>query len=71
MVSDSGPARVASRSDIKYRFKVVDIDTVNGFAVPDGYVFVNRALITQFGNESELAGVLGHEAGHIVGRNVA
>jgi len=71
MVSDSGPARVASRSDIKYHFKVVDKDDVNAFAVPGGYVYVNRALIAQVGNESELAGVLGHEAGHIVGRNVA
>ena len=65
------PARVSSRSDIKYHFKVVDKDTVNAFAVPGGYVYVNRALIAQVGNESELAGVLGHEVGPIVGRHGA
>ncbi len=60
---------VSQRSDITYQIKVVDTDDVNAFAVPGGYLYMNRGLISHAENESELAGVMGHEVGHIVGRH--
>jgi predicted Zn-dependent protease len=50
---------------------VVDTDEVNAFALPGGYLYVNRGLITRAENESELAGVIGHEVGHVVGKHGA
>jgi predicted Zn-dependent protease len=72
-VNDLGQslARVSKRSNLTYHFYVVDSDEVNAFAVPGGHLYVNRGLIETAGNESELAGVMGHEIGHIVGRHSA
>ncbi len=64
-------ARNSDRSDIPYVIKVVDTDEVNAFAIPGGYLYVNRGLITTAATEAELAGVMGHEIGHIVGRHSA
>ena len=50
---------------LNYRFYVVNSDVVNAFAVPGGYVYVNRGLIERQGNMSELAGVLAHEISHV------
>jgi predicted Zn-dependent protease len=64
-------AAASERPDIPYRFHVVDTDDVNAFAVPGGYLYVNRGLIEAADTESELAGVISHEIGHIVGRHSA
>jgi predicted Zn-dependent protease len=64
-------ARNSDRTDIPYVIKVVDTDEVNAFALPGGYLYVNRGLIVTAARESELAGVMGHEIGHIVGRHSA
>lgn len=64
-------ARHSDRTDIEYHFRVVDTDEVNAFAVPGGYLYVNRGLIETAENEAELAGVMAHEVGHIVGRHSA
>ncbi len=61
----------SDRPDIEYHFKVVDTDEVNAFALPGGYLYVNRGLITAAESEAELAGVIGHEVGHVVGRHSA
>ncbi len=53
-----------------YTFTVVDNSGVNASATQDGYIFVNRGLIAHCRNEDELAGVIGHEIGHVVGRHV-
>jgi predicted Zn-dependent protease len=64
-------ARHSRRTDITYHFKVVDTDDVNAFALPGGWLYVNRGLIAAAADESELAGVIGHEIGHVVGRHGA
>ena len=62
-------ANHSQRGNITYHFKVVNTDVVNAFAVPGGYLYVNIGLIRAAENESELAGVIGHEIGHIVGKH--
>ena len=64
-------ARHSTRSNIPYYIKVVDTDEVNAFALPGGYLYVNRGLISIAATESELAGVVAHEIGHVAGRHGA
>jgi len=64
--------KVAAKSDrpeLFYRFHVVDDGTINAFALPGGYIYVHRGLITHFNSEAELAAVLGHEIGHVTARH--
>ena len=70
-INDLGQSlvRYSKRSDITYTFKVVDTKGVNAYAVPGGFIYVHLDLIRAAKNESELASVLGHEIGHIVGRH--
>jgi predicted Zn-dependent protease len=69
--------RIVSRSaakDTPYKFSfslLKDDRTVNAFALPGGPIFITRALLSRLGNEAQLAGVLGHEVGHVVGRHSA
>lgn len=62
-------ARNADQRGIQYTFYIVNSDVVNAFAIPGGHVYVNRGLIERSNNMSELAGVLGHEIGHVVERH--
>ena len=62
-------ASYSQRRNITYHFKVVNTEVVNAFAVPGGYLYVNIGLIRAAENESELAGVIGHEIGHVVGKH--
>jgi beta-barrel assembly-enhancing protease len=64
-------ARTADSSSRVWRFAVVDDTTVNAFAVPGGYIYVNRGLIDRAETMAELAGVLGHEIGHVQLRHSA
>ncbi len=59
-------AQASRRPQIQYSFKIVNGDSVNAFSLPGGYVYVYRGLLEFINNESELAGVLAHEVGHIV-----
>lgn len=67
----SSLARSSDDRGREWRFRVVDAEEVNAFALPGGFVYVNRGLIERAGNASELAGVLGHEIGHVVLRHSA
>jgi Zn-dependent protease with chaperone function len=60
---------VSGRQSIPYTFRVVDGKEVNAFALPGGYVYVFRGLIAEADYESELAGVMAHEMGHVVARH--
>ena len=62
-------ANLTGRADLPWRFYVVDSREVNAFAVPGGYIYVNRGLIERTTTMDELAGVLGHEIGHVVRRH--
>jgi predicted Zn-dependent protease len=62
-------AQNCNRNQLKYSFKVVNTPEINAFALPGGFVYVNRGLLEAADNESELAGVLGHEIGHVVARH--
>ena len=64
-------ARHSKRPNLTYHFKVVDTDDMNAFALPGGWLYVNRGLIAAAANESELAGVVGHEIAHVVARHGA
>lgn len=55
--------------DIPYTFYVVNSAEVNAFAVPGGFIYINRGLIERTENLSELAGVMGHEIGHVEARH--
>jgi beta-barrel assembly-enhancing protease len=61
-------ARHAGRG-IQYRFYIVNADMVNAFAVPGGYIYLNRGLIQRASNMSEVAGVLAHEIAHVEHRH--
>jgi beta-barrel assembly-enhancing protease len=62
-------ARIADPRGIQYHFYVVNSDVVNAFALPGGYVYINRGIIERADNVSELAGVLAHEIGHVAERH--
>ena len=68
-VNDIGQNLVSKLSDkifSKYYFRVMDSPEINAFALPGGYVYVTRGLLALVNNEAELAGVIGHEIGHII-----
>ena len=57
--------------DLKFTFTVLNDDLVNAMALPGGYVYITRGLIALCTDEAEMAGVLGHEIGHVVARHTA
>ena len=59
-------AAQTERSDLPWRFAVLDDNEFNAFSTPGGYVFITRGLLLSLRNESELAGVLAHEIAHVV-----
>jgi len=65
---------VAAESEwptLPWTFRVLDSSMVNAFAIPGGYIYVTRGLLAHMNSEAELAGVLGHEVGHVTGRHSA
>jgi predicted Zn-dependent protease len=58
------------RKGIEYHFAVLDSDWINAYSAPGGYIFITRGALALCKDESELAGVLGHEIAHVTGRHV-
>jgi predicted Zn-dependent protease len=65
----SALAQASSRSSLDWKFIVLDTDGVNAFAAPGGIVHVTKGLLGLMKNESELAGVLGHEITHVTAKH--
>ncbi|HEX7879760.1 MAG TPA: M48 family metalloprotease [Candidatus Eisenbacteria bacterium] len=62
----------AAQSGYPFEFHLLaDPNTINAFALPGGQVFITAALLNKLDTEGELAGVLGHEVGHVIGRHGA
>ncbi len=64
-------ARVSHRPNLPWSFTVVDSPAINAFAVPGGYVYITRGILPYLKDEAELAGVLGHEIGHVTARHAS
>jgi predicted Zn-dependent protease len=64
-------ARGSERPNLPWHFTVVDEPAVNAFALPGGYIYVTRGILPFLRDESQLAGVLGHEIGHVTARHSA
>ncbi len=59
----------SERPNLPWTFRVVDDPVVNAFALPGGFIYVTRGLMTHLTSEAELVSVLGHEIGHVTGRH--
>jgi predicted Zn-dependent protease len=64
-------AAVAPKRDLNYHFDIVEMDAPNAFALPGGHIYISRGLLVNSNSEAEVACVLGHEIGHVVGRHSA
>jgi predicted Zn-dependent protease len=64
-------ARTSHRPNLPWSFTIVDSPAINAFALPGGYIYLTRGLMAYLDDESELAGVLGHEIGHVTARHAA
>lgn len=64
-------ARASERPTLPWHFAVVDEPAINAFALPGGYIYLTRGILPFLDNEAELAGVLGHEIGHVTARHSA
>jgi predicted Zn-dependent protease len=64
-------ARQSHRSTLQWTFTVVDSPEINAFALPGGYIYVTRGIMAHLNSEAELAGVIGHEIGHVTARHGA
>jgi len=62
-------ASKTSRADLDWHFYVVNTKQVNAFALPGGFIYVNRGLIESADRLDELTGTLGHEIGHVIERH--
>ena len=62
-------AATSERPNLPWTFHVVDDPVVNAFAIPGGYIYVTRGILAHLNSEAELAGVVGHEIGHVTARH--
>jgi predicted Zn-dependent protease len=64
-------AALSERPHLPWTFTVLDDPVVNAFALPGGFIYVTRGILTHLDSEAELVGVLGHEIGHVTARHGA
>lgn len=62
-------ARASDRPELTYYFTIIDSPNINAFALPGGYIYINRGLLTYLHSEAEMAAVLAHEIGHVTARH--
>jgi predicted Zn-dependent protease len=62
-------AAKSERPSLPWTFRVVDDPVVNAFALPGGFIYITRGILAYLNTESELAGVVGHEIGHVTARH--
>jgi predicted Zn-dependent protease len=62
-------AATSERPHLPWTFRVLDDPVVNAFALPGGYIYVTRGILSYLGSEAQLASVLGHEIGHVTARH--
>lgn len=62
-------AAISHRPDLPFTFRILDSPVVNAFALPGGFIYVTRGILAYVNNEAELAGVVGHEIGHVTARH--
>ncbi|MBS7808822.1 M48 family metalloprotease [Variovorax sp. PCZ-1] len=72
-VNDIGQrlAKLSHRNQLKWTFTVLDSPEINAFALPGGYVYMTRGIMAYLDSEADLAGVIGHEIGHVTARHGA
>ena len=59
----------SQRAHLEFHFTILDSPDINAFALPGGYIYITRGIMAYLDNEAELAGVLGHEIGHVTARH--
>jgi len=64
-------AQVSERPTLPWHYTVADVPAINAFALPGGYIYITRGILPFLDDESQLAGVLGHETGHVTARHAA
>ncbi len=64
-------AHVSHLPNLAWHYTVIDDDAVNAFAMPGGYIYITRGILAHLNSEAQLAGVLGHETGHVTARHSA
>ncbi len=64
-------AAISERPTLPWEFHLVDHELVNAFALPGGFIYITRGILAHMNSEAELAGVLGHEIGHVTARHSA
>jgi predicted Zn-dependent protease len=64
-------AQTSERPNLPWHFAIVDVPAINAFALPGGYVYITRGIMPFLDDEAQLAGVLGHEIGHVTARHAA
>ena len=64
-------AKQSQRANLQWTFTVLDSPEINAFALPGGYVYVTRGIMVYLDSEADLAGVIGHEIGHVTARHGA
>ncbi len=64
-------AAAGDRPELEYHFTIIDSPDINAFALPGGYIYVNRGLLLYLQSEAQLAAVLGHEIAHVTARHAA
>ena len=64
-------ASLSERSELDWHFTVLDSPEINAFALPGGYIYLTRGIMAYMDSEADLAGVIGHEIGHVTARHGA